>query len=51
MAALKELLPEPKSFSKTYYDHTNNPWFKKHFTVTGDKDKSVAINPNLCHRI
>ncbi|CAK8566810.1 unnamed protein product [Lathyrus sativus] len=46
MAALKELLPEPKSTSKTYYDHSNDPWFKQRFTAT-EEEKSVAINPKV----
>ncbi|CAL5206310.1 unnamed protein product [Lathyrus oleraceus] len=46
MAALKELLPEPKSSSKTYYDHSNDPWFKQRFTTT-EEEKSAAINPKV----
>ncbi|KAJ6295931.1 hypothetical protein OIU78_023872 [Salix suchowensis] len=32
MAALKELLPPAKSTSATYYDHSNDPWFKQRFS-------------------
>uniref|UniRef100_A0A6M2EIT9 SKI-interacting protein SKIP SNW domain-containing protein n=1 Tax=Populus davidiana TaxID=266767 RepID=A0A6M2EIT9_9ROSI len=32
MAALKELLPPVKSTSATYYDHSNDPWFKQRFS-------------------
>ncbi|GAU32703.1 hypothetical protein TSUD_145770 [Trifolium subterraneum] len=33
MAALMELLPEPKSSTTAYYDHSNDPWFKQRFTI------------------
>lgn len=44
MAALKELLPQPKSSSTTYYDHSNDPWFKQRFTAS-EEEKSAAIKP------
>jgi SNW domain-containing protein 1 len=46
MAALKELLPEPKSSTTTYYDHSNDPWFKQRFTAT-EEEKSAAIAPKI----
>ncbi|KAK7331026.1 hypothetical protein VNO77_25235 [Canavalia gladiata] len=42
MAALKELLPPAKSSSTTYYDHSNDPWFKQRFSVS-EEEKSFAI--------
>ncbi|XP_061371360.1 SNW/SKI-interacting protein A [Gastrolobium bilobum] len=42
MAALKELLPPAKSSSTTYYDHSNDPWFKQRFT-SSEEEKSTAI--------
>ncbi|KAJ1399489.1 SKI-interacting protein SKIP, SNW domain [Sesbania bispinosa] len=44
MAALKELLPAAKSSSTTYYDHSNDPWFKQRFS-TSEEEKSSAIKP------
>ncbi|XP_057456690.1 SNW/SKI-interacting protein-like [Lotus japonicus] len=43
MAALKELLPQPKSSSTTYYDHSNDPWFKQRFTSSEEEKASAAI--------
>nr|XP_027189271.1 LOW QUALITY PROTEIN: SNW/SKI-interacting protein A-like [Cicer arietinum] len=50
MAALKELLPQPKSSSTTYYDHSNDPWFKQRFTASEEeksstKRKNPAVKP------
>ncbi|XP_027358533.1 SNW/SKI-interacting protein A isoform X2 [Abrus precatorius] len=42
MAALKELLPPAKSSSTTYYDHTNDPWFKQRFS-SSDEEKTASI--------
>ncbi|KAK7314413.1 hypothetical protein VNO77_32935 [Canavalia gladiata] len=41
MAALKELLPPAKSSSTTYYDHSNDPWFKQRFSTTEEEKSSV----------
>ncbi|XP_057456954.1 SNW/SKI-interacting protein A-like [Lotus japonicus] len=43
MAALNELLPQPKSSSATYYDHSNDPWFKQRFTSSEEEKASAAI--------
>lgn len=41
MEALKELLPEPKSSTATYYHHSYDPWFKQLFTAT-EEEKSIV---------
>ncbi|KAE9599611.1 hypothetical protein Lal_00021373 [Lupinus albus] len=43
MAALKELLPPAKSSSTTYYDHSNDPWFKQRFTSSEEEISAAAI--------
>ncbi|GMI64363.1 SNW/Ski-interacting protein [Hibiscus trionum] len=43
MAALKELLPEAKNATSTYYDHANDPWFKQRFSSASEEEKSMAI--------
>ncbi|KAL4297032.1 hypothetical protein GQ457_12G022850 [Hibiscus cannabinus] len=43
MAALKELLPEAKNATSTYYDHANDPWFKQRFSNMTEEEKSMAI--------
>ncbi|KAK7272727.1 hypothetical protein RJT34_29524 [Clitoria ternatea] len=45
MATLKELLPPAKSSSATYYDHTNDPWFKQRFSSSSEEEKSAAVKP------
>ncbi|XP_009775566.1 SNW/SKI-interacting protein A-like [Nicotiana tabacum] len=42
MASLKELLPAAKSATSTFYDHTNDPWFKNRFGAT-EAEKSAVI--------
>ncbi|ESW24976.1 hypothetical protein PHAVU_004G176500 [Phaseolus vulgaris] len=42
MATLKELLPPAKSSSTTYYDHTNDPWFKQRFSSEEEKSAAAA---------
>ncbi|KDP24092.1 hypothetical protein JCGZ_25749 [Jatropha curcas] len=42
MAALKELLPPVKSSSTTYYDHSNDPWFKQRFS-SSEAEQAVVI--------
>ncbi|CAJ2658457.1 unnamed protein product [Trifolium pratense] len=42
MAALTELLPEPKSSTTTYYDHSNDSWFKQRTK----EEKSAAVKPS-----
>lgn len=45
MAALKELLPPAQSTTTTYYDHSNDPWFKQRF-ISAEEEKSSVIKPN-----
>ncbi|CAB4283793.1 unnamed protein product [Prunus armeniaca] len=45
MAALKELLPPAQSTTTTYYDHSNDPWFKQRFS-SAEEEKSSVIKPN-----
>ncbi|XP_057546163.1 SNW/SKI-interacting protein A [Amaranthus tricolor] len=42
MAALKDLLPEAKSSTTTYYDHTSDPWFKNRFSAQEVEKAAVA---------
>lgn len=46
MTALKELLPPAKSTTTTYYDHSNDPWFKQRFTSPAETEKTSVIKPN-----
>nr|TKS10228.1 SNW/SKI-interacting protein-like [Populus alba] len=47
MAALKELLPPVKSTTTTYYDHSNDPWFKQRFSSSeAEQSASAAIKHN-----
>ncbi|KAG2718369.1 hypothetical protein I3760_03G217000 [Carya illinoinensis] len=45
MAALKELLPPVKSTTASYYDHSNDPWFKQRFT-SSEAEKSSVMKQN-----
>lgn len=45
MQALKDLLPPVKSTAATYYDHSNDPWFKQRFS-TSEEEKSTVIKHN-----
>ncbi|CAN1843773.1 SNW/SKI-interacting protein [Linum perenne] len=42
MTPLKEILPPAKSTVSTYYDHSNDPWFKQRFSAV-EAEKSVAV--------
>ncbi|KAM7274633.1 hypothetical protein ACFE04_016499 [Oxalis oulophora] len=42
MAALKELLPAPKSTSATFYDHSSDPWFKNRFSSSEEEKSAEA---------
>ncbi|KAH7547628.1 hypothetical protein FEM48_Zijuj01G0330000 [Ziziphus jujuba var. spinosa] len=46
MAALKEILPPAKSTTTTYYDHSNDPWFKQRFSSSTETEKTSVIKPN-----
>uniref|UniRef100_A0A5B7AD81 Putative SNW/SKI-interacting protein n=1 Tax=Davidia involucrata TaxID=16924 RepID=A0A5B7AD81_DAVIN len=45
MAALKELLPPAKSTGASFYDHSNDPWFKQRYS-TAEAERSVTIKAN-----
>ncbi|KAK6925085.1 SKI-interacting protein SKIP, SNW domain [Dillenia turbinata] len=45
MAQLKEILPTPKSTITSYYDHSNDPWFKQRFS-SSESEKSSEFKPN-----
>ncbi|KAA8534914.1 hypothetical protein F0562_029870 [Nyssa sinensis] len=45
MAALKELLPPVKSTGSSFYDHSNDPWFKQRYS-TAEAERSVTIKAN-----
>ncbi|KAI4347074.1 hypothetical protein L6164_007923 [Bauhinia variegata] len=47
MAALKDLLPAAKSTSSTYYDHTNDPWFKQRFSSSEAEKSSVITHKTV----
>ncbi|KAL2477355.1 SNW/SKI-interacting protein [Forsythia ovata] len=44
MAALKELLPPAKSSGTTYYDHSNDPWFKQRYS-SSEAEISEMVKP------
>ncbi|XP_020255852.1 SNW/SKI-interacting protein [Asparagus officinalis] len=47
MAALKDLLPAPKSTSSSFYDHTRDTWFKERYSSSSsDSSKTPAFKPN-----
>ena len=47
MAALKELLPAPKSTSSSFYDHSKDPWFKERFSSSAsESSKAPAFKQN-----
>lgn len=46
MAALKELLPPAKSTGASFYDHSNDPWFKERYSSSSDPSGSSAVKPN-----
>uniref|UniRef100_A0A2P2IZT0 Uncharacterized protein MANES_03G025400 n=1 Tax=Rhizophora mucronata TaxID=61149 RepID=A0A2P2IZT0_RHIMU len=46
MTTLKDLLPPAKSTTTSYYDHSNDPWFKQRFTTSEAEQASVVkYNP------
>uniref|UniRef100_A0A1J3HA67 SNW/SKI-interacting protein n=1 Tax=Noccaea caerulescens TaxID=107243 RepID=A0A1J3HA67_NOCCA len=42
MASLKDRLPAAKSTATTFYDHSNDPWFKNRFTES-ESEKSATV--------
>lgn len=47
MAALKDLLPTPKSTTSTFYDHSKDPWFKERFSSSDtEASKTASFKPN-----
>uniref|UniRef100_A0A1D1YQ82 SNW domain-containing protein 1 n=2 Tax=Anthurium amnicola TaxID=1678845 RepID=A0A1D1YQ82_9ARAE len=51
MATLKDILPPVKSASSSFYDHSNDPWFKDRYTAsapdgTRPPSTSAAAKPN-----
>ncbi|KAK5845675.1 hypothetical protein PVK06_001883 [Gossypium arboreum] len=42
MAALKDLLPDAKNSTSTYYDHANDPWFKQQFSTLKEEKSTVV---------
>ena len=46
MAALKELLPPSKSSGTTYYDHSNDLWFKQQLCSSSEAEQSAVIKFN-----
>ncbi|XP_077210836.1 chromatin protein family [Tasmannia lanceolata] len=45
MAALKELLPAPKSVSSSFYDHSKDAWFKDRFN-SSEPERSSTVRVN-----
>lgn len=43
MTPLKDLLPDAKNSTSTYYDHANDPWFKQRFGSSSEEEKSTVI--------
>ncbi|OVA00471.1 SKI-interacting protein SKIP [Macleaya cordata] len=46
MSALKDLLPPVKSTTSTFYDHSNDPWFRQRFSASEPDAASVAAKSN-----
>lgn len=46
MASLNDLLPPAKSTAATFYDHSNDPWFKQRFS-TSDSERTTVVKHNL----
>ncbi|KAJ0960597.1 hypothetical protein J5N97_001522 [Dioscorea zingiberensis] len=47
--ALKDILPAAKSSSFSFYDHSNDPWFKERFSSSSSSSESqhsAVIKPN-----
>ncbi|KAF2303977.1 hypothetical protein GH714_025822 [Hevea brasiliensis] len=47
MAALKDLLPPVKSTTSTYYDHSNDPWFKQRFSSSEAEQTTVVAHKQV----
>lgn len=43
MAALRDLLPPTKSTTTSYYDHTNDPWFKQRFGSSSEAERATSV--------
>ncbi|KAK9275660.1 hypothetical protein L1049_022927 [Liquidambar formosana] len=46
MASLKDLLPPVKSTTSSYYDHSNDQWFRQRFSSSVEAERSTVIKPN-----
>ncbi|OWM66060.1 SNW/SKI-interacting protein A-like [Punica granatum] len=46
MASLNELLPPAKSATTTFYDHTNDPWFKQRFSSSAETEQAAVVKHN-----
>ncbi|KAF2285239.1 hypothetical protein GH714_039077 [Hevea brasiliensis] len=44
MAALRDLLPPVKSTTTTYYDHSNDPWFRQRFNSSEAEQTTVVTH-------
>ncbi|XP_068634613.1 SNW/SKI-interacting protein A-like [Aristolochia californica] len=44
MAALKELLPAPKSTTASFYDHSKDAWFKDRFSASESTQSTIIQN-------
>lgn len=45
MASLNELLPPAKTTAATFYDHSNDPWFKQRFS-SSDPERTTVVKHN-----
>lgn len=45
MASLNDLLPPAKSTAATFYDHSNDPWFKQRFS-SSDSERTTVVKLN-----
>ncbi|XP_030472649.2 SNW/SKI-interacting protein [Syzygium oleosum] len=45
MASLNDLLPLAKSTAATFYDHSNDPWFKQRFS-SSDSERTTVVKLN-----
>ena len=42
-ASLKDILPPAKSTAATFYDHSNDPWFKNRFTESESEQTAAVV--------
>ena len=46
MTSLNELIPPPTATTTTYYDHSNDPWFRQRFSSSEAERSAAVVKPN-----